>query len=117
VLPGNTRDCTTLRGFLEGIERQYGKARRTWLMLCGERSYVERAGPRTVFSGSSCQTTPHKNYRPRSQPISSVPLIRRRPPCGGARTSGNTCSNAWRFSSMSARAYRMVVLRLVWPSH
>jgi transposase len=32
VLPGNTRDCTTLRGFLDGIERQYGKARRTWLM-------------------------------------------------------------------------------------
>jgi transposase len=32
VLPGNTRDNMTLRGFLERIERQYGKARRTWLM-------------------------------------------------------------------------------------
>jgi len=32
VLPGNTRDCTTLKGFLAGIERQYGKARRVWLM-------------------------------------------------------------------------------------
>ncbi len=32
VLPGNTRDCTTLRAFLAGIERQYGKARRIWLM-------------------------------------------------------------------------------------
>ena len=32
VLPGNTRDCTTLRDFLAGIERQYGKARRVWLM-------------------------------------------------------------------------------------
>jgi hypothetical protein len=32
VLPGNTADKTTLRGFLEGIERQYGKARRVWLM-------------------------------------------------------------------------------------
>ncbi len=32
VLPGNTRDCTTLRGFLDRIERQYGKARRVWLM-------------------------------------------------------------------------------------
>ncbi len=30
VLPGNTRDCTTLKGFLAGIERQYGKARRVW---------------------------------------------------------------------------------------
>jgi transposase len=32
VLPGNTRDNTTLRGFLDRIERQYGKARRIWLM-------------------------------------------------------------------------------------
>jgi len=32
VLAGNTADNTTLRGFLDGIERQYGKARRIWLM-------------------------------------------------------------------------------------
>jgi hypothetical protein len=32
VLPGNTADNTTLRGFLQRIERQYGKARRVWLM-------------------------------------------------------------------------------------
>ena len=32
VLPGNTADNTTLRRFLERIERQYGKARRIWLM-------------------------------------------------------------------------------------
>src|SRR5213083_3303686 len=32
VLPGNTADKTTLRGFLERIEGQYGKARRVWLM-------------------------------------------------------------------------------------
>jgi hypothetical protein len=32
VLPGNTADNTTLRGFLDRIERQYGKARRVWLM-------------------------------------------------------------------------------------
>jgi len=32
VLPGNTSDKTTLRGFLERIERQFGKARRVWLM-------------------------------------------------------------------------------------
>src|SRR5439155_1568071 len=35
VLPGNTADKTTLRGFLERIERQYGKARRVWLMELG----------------------------------------------------------------------------------
>jgi hypothetical protein len=32
VLAGNTSDKTTLRGFLERIEAQYGKARRVWLM-------------------------------------------------------------------------------------
>jgi transposase len=32
VLAGNTSDKTTLRGFLDSIERQYGKARRVWLM-------------------------------------------------------------------------------------
>jgi len=32
VLAGNTSDKTTLRDFLSKIERQYGKARRIWLM-------------------------------------------------------------------------------------
>lgn len=32
VLPGNTADHQTLRGFLADIEWQYGKARRIWLM-------------------------------------------------------------------------------------
>lgn len=32
VLPGNTVDNSTLRGFLQRIEQQYGKARRTWVM-------------------------------------------------------------------------------------
>lgn len=32
VLAGNTSDKTTLRGFLDRIERQYGKAKRVWLM-------------------------------------------------------------------------------------
>lgn len=32
VLPGNTSDKTTLRGFLDRIEHQYGKARRVWVM-------------------------------------------------------------------------------------
>jgi hypothetical protein len=32
VLPGNTADCTTLRLFLARIERQYGRARRVWVM-------------------------------------------------------------------------------------
>ena len=32
VLPGNTADCTTLRGMLGRIEAQYGKAERIWVM-------------------------------------------------------------------------------------
>jgi transposase len=32
VLPGNTADNTTLRAFLQKIERQYGKAERVWIM-------------------------------------------------------------------------------------
>jgi transposase len=32
VLPGNTSDKTTLRGFLHKIEAHYGKARRIWIM-------------------------------------------------------------------------------------
>jgi hypothetical protein len=32
VLPGNTADSKTLRLFLANIERQYGKARRVWVM-------------------------------------------------------------------------------------
>jgi len=32
VLPGNTADNTTLADFLARIERQYGRARRTWVM-------------------------------------------------------------------------------------
>ena len=32
MMPGNTSDKTTLRAFLEKIEKQYGKARRIWIM-------------------------------------------------------------------------------------
>lgn len=32
VMPGNTADKTTLRGFLSYIELRYGKVRRTWVM-------------------------------------------------------------------------------------
>lgn len=32
VLPGNTADSSTLKGFLQRIEHQYGKAQRVWCM-------------------------------------------------------------------------------------
>jgi len=59
VLHGNTADNTTLKDFLARIERQYGKARRIWLMLCDVHGYVEPAVHDTGFSrrcGSSCST-------------------------------------------------------------
>ncbi len=51
VLPGNTSDKTTLRPFLDRIERQYGKARRVWLMDRGvptEEVLAEMRGPTVV---------------------------------------------------------------------
>ena len=32
VMPGNTSDRTTLKGFLQKIQSQYGQARRIWIM-------------------------------------------------------------------------------------
>ena len=43
VLPGNTADNTTLKGFLARIEAQYGKARRIWLMDRGVPTEAVRA--------------------------------------------------------------------------
>jgi len=51
VLPGNTADCTTLRGALRKIEAQYGKADRVWVMLCAALSYVELAARGLIFRG------------------------------------------------------------------
>jgi transposase len=48
VLPGNTADNTTLRGFLDRIERQYGKARRIWLMDRGVPTEAVLAEMRTA---------------------------------------------------------------------
>src|ERR1700739_4888092 len=48
VLPGNTKDDTTLRGFLDRIERQYGKARRIWLMDRGVPTEEVLAGMRAA---------------------------------------------------------------------
>ena len=53
VLAGNTSDRTTLRGFLQKIEAQYGRARRVWVMDRGiptEEVLEEmRTGGREVF--------------------------------------------------------------------
>jgi hypothetical protein len=49
-MDGNTSDRTTLRGFLDKIEKTYGKAKRMWVMECEVRSYVELADYDTRFS-------------------------------------------------------------------
>ena len=50
VLPGNTADCTTLRMFLARIERQYGRARRVWVM--------DRGIPTDAGTGGNAQQRP-----------------------------------------------------------
>ena len=52
VMPGNTSDRTTLAGFLERIEAQYGRSDRVWIMDRGvpteETLEAMRAGPAPV---------------------------------------------------------------------
>ena len=48
VLPGNTADKTTLRGFLRRIEQQYGRASRIWLMDRGIPTEAVLAEMRTA---------------------------------------------------------------------
>jgi hypothetical protein len=62
VLPGNTADKTTLRRFLDRIERQYGKARRIWLMDRGaptEEVLADMRGrPASALSGGHAKGSP-----------------------------------------------------------
>jgi len=46
VMDGNTTDCTTLRGFLDKIEKTYGKAKRMWVMDRGIPTEAVLAGMR-----------------------------------------------------------------------
>jgi hypothetical protein len=54
VMAGNTADSTTLRGFLDRIERQYGKARRVWVM--------DRGIPTEAVLDEMRQTDPPVSY-------------------------------------------------------
>ena len=44
VMDGNTSDRTTLRGFLDQIEKTYGKAKRMWVMDRGIPTRRDFAG-------------------------------------------------------------------------
>jgi len=54
VLAGNTKDSTTLREFLDKIEKQYGKAERIWLM--------DRGIPTESVLGQMRQSEPAVKY-------------------------------------------------------
>ena len=52
VLDGNTSDRTTLRAFLDHIEKTYGKAKRMWVMIAvfRRKRYCGKSGPaREIF--------------------------------------------------------------------
>jgi len=70
VLPGNTADNTTLRDFLARIERQYGKARRIWLMDRGIPTEVVLAEMR---GGQSPGPIPRRHAQGPPDPIGEGP--------------------------------------------
>jgi hypothetical protein len=70
MLAGNTSDKTTLRGFLDRIERQYGKAKRVWLMDRGVPTEETLAEMRAADPPVSYLVgTPKGAPRPRLRPI------------------------------------------------
>jgi transposase len=97
VMPGNTSDKTTLRGFLGKVEAQFGKARRVWVMDRGipteevlaemrERdppvSYlVGTPKRRAKASGSSCCARTASSM---SSPTAMI-VSPRNVPCAGGR--------------------------------
>ena len=82
VLSGNTSDKTTLRDFLGRIERQYGKARRIWLMDRGiptEETLAEmrQADPPVQYLVG----TPKGRLTPSNATFRASPGRRRAPAC------------------------------------
>ena len=59
VMDGNTSDRTTLRGFLERIERTYGKAKRMWVMDRGIPTEAILAEMRDPMAGKSLTVRCH----------------------------------------------------------
>jgi hypothetical protein len=111
VLPGNTADKTTLRGFLERIERQYGKARRVWLMDRGVPTEEVLAEMRTAdlpvyyLVGTPKGRLTRLEKHLIGQPWQQVwTLVRPRPPppsrrsLEGSRTAQGISAVAWRDS-------------------
>jgi hypothetical protein len=55
VLPGNTADCTTLRMFLDKIQKLYGRARRVWVMRSPGQAARGRHSHRSGAGGNARQ--------------------------------------------------------------
>jgi len=101
VLPGNTAAKTTLRGFLERIERQYGKARRVW--LDGPRR-ADRGGARLDRNKLRQTRLREGRYRLRTNlvergsamspswvPVTAVPCR----PCCGSNSTACGADSCW----------------------
>jgi hypothetical protein len=74
VLAGNTADKTTLRGFLQRIEQQYGKASRIWLMDRGIPTEAVLAEMRTADPPIAYLVgTPKGRLTRLEQPLTAVP--------------------------------------------
>jgi len=97
VLPGNTADKTTLRGFLERIERQYGKGRRVWLMDRGvptEEVLAEmRVGDPPVHY---LVGTPKGRLTRLEKHLIAQPWHRRDPACRSSCWRNKASSTCWR---------------------
>jgi len=57
ILPGNTNDRTTLKGFLQKIQTQYGQARRIWIMDRGIPTEEALHGGKTGLGFATSTTT------------------------------------------------------------
>jgi hypothetical protein len=78
VMPGNTNDSTTLRGFLARIEAQYGRAEHVWCM--------DRGVPtETVLEELAARSVPHaqlgRQLKPLAQGLTARSALESSPPC------------------------------------
>jgi hypothetical protein len=80
VLAGNTADNTTLKGMLEKIETQYGKAERTWLMDRGIPTEAVLEEMRTSTpAGRYLVGTPKGRLSKLEQELAKLPWQQARP--------------------------------------
>ncbi len=119
VMPGNTSDKTTLRGFLHKIENQYGKAKRIWIM--------DRGIPTEEVLAEMRAADPPVHF---SRPSTSLPIPLRLLAGGNAqgaadanwkpscwRSRGKRRAKGWKSNCCRALANSMCwrAPKIVWP--